>query len=89
MNLATRPNETADGQLVVVSRHPFAGAITVSRTGANNTHAEAGSSCVSQRRAIDEIEFGEARAPFMRFKDSIRIEARVSGELPFLDQHRG
>lgn len=43
-----------------------------------------GSACISERRAIDIIESGEVRTPFMKFGDRVRMTARLdSGDAVF------
>ena len=64
------------------TRDLVAGTIIGSGTVANEAYAEVGSSCISERRAIDQIEIGEVKTPFMSFGDTIRMEARTSDELP-------
>lgn len=56
------------------TRHLPAGTIIGSGTVSNEKYAEVGSSCISERRAIDMIEFGEIRTPFMSFGDRVRME---------------
>ena len=71
------------------SRSLVAGTIIGSGTVSNEYYASVGSSCISERRAIDMIEFGEVRTPFMSFGDRIRMEAQtLNGEPLFgpLDQ---
>ncbi|GGX63214.1 2-keto-4-pentenoate hydratase [Litorimonas cladophorae] len=58
------------------SRELVAGTIIGSGTVSNKNYADVGSSCISERRAIDMIDFGEARTPFMSFGDTVRMEAR-------------
>jgi fumarylacetoacetate (FAA) hydrolase len=50
------------------------GTILGSGTVSNSAYAEVGSACIAERRAIDMIEHGEIRTPFMRFGDRVRIE---------------
>lgn len=59
------------------SRNLVAGTIIGSGTVSNEDYANVGSSCISERRAIDMIEFGEIRTPFMSFGDRIRMEAKT------------
>jgi fumarylacetoacetate (FAA) hydrolase len=40
----------------------------------SNAEPGAGSSCIAERRAIERIAHGEARTPFMKFGDRVRIE---------------
>ncbi|MDF0730703.1 fumarylacetoacetate hydrolase family protein [Pseudomonas entomophila] len=56
------------------TRRLRAGTIIGSGTVSNLARG-AGSACISERRAIEMIEHGEARTAFMRFGDRIRIEA--------------
>ncbi|WP_338240414.1 fumarylacetoacetate hydrolase family protein [Aurantiacibacter hainanensis] len=66
------------------SRDLVAGTMIGSGTVANRNYAEVGSSCISERRAIEIIAGGKPETGFMRFGDSIRMEARTSdGTAPF------
>ena len=56
------------------TRDLVAGTIIGSGTVSNKDHAKVGSSCISERRAIDMIDFGEIRTPFMSFGDRVRME---------------
>lgn len=58
------------------TRDLVAGTVIGSGTVSNPDYAEVGSSCLSERRAIEKIEFGEIRTPFMSFGDRIRMEVR-------------
>lgn len=58
------------------TRDLVAGTIIGSGTVSSPNYAEVGSSCLSERRAIEKIEHGEMRTPFMSFGDQIRMEAR-------------
>ncbi len=40
----------------------------------SNAEPGAGSSCIAERRALDRIQFGEARTPFLKFGDQVRME---------------
>jgi fumarylacetoacetate (FAA) hydrolase len=55
-----------------------AGTIVGSGTVANGNR-DAGSSCIAERRALETIERGEPRTPFLRFGDRIRIEMLDAG----------
>lgn len=57
------------------TRDLVAGTIIGSGTVANANYAEVGSSCISERRAIEIIADGKPTTPFMRFGDSCRMEA--------------
>jgi fumarylacetoacetate (FAA) hydrolase len=56
------------------TRDLVAGTIIGSGTVSNKDHAKVGSSCISERRAIDMIDHGEIRTPFMSFGDRVRME---------------
>jgi fumarylacetoacetate (FAA) hydrolase len=71
------------------TRDLVAGTIIGSGTVANAAYAEVGSSCISERRAIEIIAGGKAITPFMAFGDRVRMGARTAdGRAPFgaLDQ---
>ncbi len=55
------------------TRQLCAGTIIGSGT-ISNTDRTKGSSCIAEKRMLEMIEYGEARTPFMRFGDTIRIE---------------
>jgi fumarylacetoacetate (FAA) hydrolase len=65
------------------TRSLCAGTIIGSGTLSSPEHAETGSCCLAERRAIEAIESGAPRTPFMRFGDRVRMEAWVGGERPF------
>ena len=58
------------------TRDLVAGTIIGSGTVANANYAEVGSSCISERRAIEIIARGEPETPFMHFGDVVRMEAQ-------------
>ena len=61
-----------------------AGTIIGSGTVSNENYNEVGSSCISEKRAIEISEGGKPDTPFMAFGDTIRMEARTaSGEVLF------
>ena len=64
------------------TRRLCAGTIIGSGTLSTSRHAEVGSSCLSERRAIDAIA-GRAPTPFMAFGDRVRMEARLGAWAPF------
>lgn len=64
------------------TRRLCAGTIIGSGTVSSRDYAEKGSSCLSERRAIDAIA-GRPLTPFMRFGDHVRMEARVGETTPF------
>jgi len=55
------------------SRSLPAGTIIGSGTVSNPNHASVGSTCISERRAIEMIEHGAPRTPFLRFLDRVRM----------------
>ncbi|WP_242151842.1 fumarylacetoacetate hydrolase family protein [Sphingomonas sp. BAUL-RG-20F-R05-02] len=61
------------------TRDLVAGTIIGSGTVSATNYAEVGSSCLSERRAIDTIA-GRPLTPFLRFGDRVRMEARVNGQ---------
>ena len=52
-----------------------AGTILGSGTVANSNYAEVGSSCIAERRAIEQIDTGQGITPFMGHGDRAVIEA--------------
>ncbi|MDE2337209.1 MAG: fumarylacetoacetate hydrolase family protein [Alphaproteobacteria bacterium] len=76
-----RPNAGADmvfdfAQLVAhaaKSRPLMAGTIVGSGT-VSNVDRSAGSSCIVERRLLEQINDGKAKTPFMKFGDTIKIE---------------
>lgn len=66
------------------TRNLVAGTVIGSGTVSNETYREVGSSCIAERRGIEIVDEGEAHTAFMRFGDSVRMEARgLNGELLF------
>ena len=57
------------------TRRLSAGTIVGSGTVSNAGGAK-GSACIAERRAIEAIEYGSPRTPFMTFGDRVRMEAR-------------
>lgn len=55
------------------TRHLAAGTIVGSGTISNADRSK-GSSCLAEQRMLEIIEHGEAKTPFMKYGDSIRIE---------------
>ncbi|WP_439143656.1 fumarylacetoacetate hydrolase family protein [Planktotalea sp.] len=58
------------------SRDLPAGTILGSGTVANSNYAEVGSSCIAERRAIEQIDTGQGITPFMGNGDRVVMEAR-------------
>jgi fumarylacetoacetate (FAA) hydrolase len=59
------------------SRNLVAGTVIGSGTVSNTNFREVGSSCIAERRGIEILDLGGARTPFMRFGDTVRMEARL------------
>jgi fumarylacetoacetate (FAA) hydrolase len=59
-----------------MTRRLSAGTIIGSGT-VSNADRKAGSACISERRAIEMADTGEIRTGFMRFGDSVRMEAKT------------
>ena len=64
------------------TRALVAGTIIGSGTVSTPDHAQFGSSCLSERRAIDVIA-GRPPTPFMHFGDRVRMEAMIGERSPF------
>lgn len=54
-----------------------AGTIIGSGTVSNPNYRDVGSSCIAERRGIEMVDEGAARTAFMRFGDTVRMEARA------------
>ncbi len=66
------------------ARDLVAGTIIGSGTVANTGYADVGSSCISERRAIEIISGGKPETGFMKFGDRVRMEAKTGdGRSPF------
>lgn len=66
------------------TRDLVAGTIIGSGTVSNAAYATCGSACISERRAIEMIADGAAQTGFMRFGDTVRMQAQTSdGRTPF------
>ena len=46
-----------------------------SGTVSNANFREVGSACIAERRGIELFDDGEAKTPFMKFGDRVRMEA--------------
>jgi 2-keto-4-pentenoate hydratase/2-oxohepta-3-ene-1,7-dioic acid hydratase in catechol pathway len=64
------------------SRDLVAGTIIGSGTVSNDNYREIGSSCIAEKRAIELLDSGEARTPYMRFGDRVRMEATLADGAP-------
>lgn len=66
------------------TRSLCAGTIIGSGTVSNSNFREIGSSCIAERRGIEMLDEGKPRTEFMRFGDTVRMEARLpDGSLLF------
>ncbi|MCC6202289.1 MAG: fumarylacetoacetate hydrolase family protein [Gammaproteobacteria bacterium] len=67
------------------TRDLAAGTVIGSGTVTNAAYAVVGSSCISERRAIEMIVHGSPRTEYLRFGDRVRMATRTTGtgELPF------
>lgn len=60
------------------------GTVIGSGTVSNENFREVGSSCIAERRGIEIVDEGAAKTEFMKFGDSVRMEARTAdGVAPF------
>ncbi|MBF9059354.1 fumarylacetoacetate hydrolase [Rhodobacterales bacterium HKCCSP123] len=64
------------------SRHLPAGTVIGSGTVSNAAFREVGSACIAERRAIEMLDHGDARTPFMGFGDRVRMECRAADDTP-------
>lgn len=66
------------------TRSLVAGTVIGSGTVSNEDFREVGSSCIAERRGIEIVDEGAARTDFMRFGDTVRMEALTDdGRAPF------
>jgi fumarylacetoacetate (FAA) hydrolase len=65
------------------TRNLPAGTIIGSGTVSNRDYASVGSSCLSERRAIELIRTGQPQTPFLSFGDSVQMEAPGADGSPF------
>ncbi len=66
------------GELIAhAARTRNLGAGTIIGSGTvSNEEPESGSSCLAERRTIEQIELGEVKTPFMKVGDQVRIEMK-------------
>jgi len=57
------------------NRNLRAGTILGSGTVSNRDWRTAGSACLAEKRALEQIEFGEPRSSYLKYGDRIRLEA--------------
>lgn len=58
------------------SRDLVPGTVIGSGTVSNPDYRNVGSSCIAERRAIELLDLGEPRTPYMAFGDRVRMQAR-------------
>ncbi|MBA1289667.1 fumarylacetoacetate hydrolase family protein [Pseudomonas japonica] len=56
------------------TRNLRAGTVLGSGTFSNRDYPRTGSACLAERRAVEVLEHGEAKTPFLRFGDRLRFE---------------
>lgn len=66
------------------NRNLGAGTVLGTGTFSNRDHNAVGSSCLAERRALEMLEYGEPRTPFIRFGERLRFEMfEASGQSLF------
>jgi len=66
------------------TRSLVAGTVIGSGTVSNENYREVGSSCIAERRGIEMIDAGAPVTAFMKYGDTVRMEARLpDGRTPF------
>ncbi len=66
------------------TRDLVAGTVIGSGTVSNENFREVGSSCIAERRGIEVVDEGAPRTEFMRFGDTVRMQAvSAEGRAPF------
>ncbi|MBZ0163120.1 MAG: fumarylacetoacetate hydrolase family protein [Notoacmeibacter sp.] len=64
------------------SRDLVAGTVVGSGTVSNDNYREVGSSCIAERRGIEIIDRGDPETAFMKFGDTVRMEAALPDGTP-------
>jgi fumarylacetoacetate (FAA) hydrolase len=70
------------GQLIAhlaYNRNLKAGTILGSGTVSNKAYRSVGSACLAERRAVEMIDSGESRTPFLKFGERLRFEVLAEG----------
>jgi fumarylacetoacetate (FAA) hydrolase len=62
------------------TRDLCAGTLVGSGTVSSQRFRETGSCCIAERRAIEMIDHGAARTPYLRFGDQVRMTTRLGGD---------
>lgn len=60
------------------TRRLCAGTVIGSGTVSNENYREVGSSCIAERRGIELVDLGKAQTSYMRFGDTVRMEAALA-----------
>jgi fumarylacetoacetate (FAA) hydrolase len=68
------------------TRNLRAGTILGSGTVSNYEFRQAGSACIAERRAIEMLDYGTPRTPFMKFGDEVRITMKDAAGSPIFGQ---
>ena len=61
------------------TRSLCAGTVVGSGTVSNESYREVGSTCIAERRGLEMLDHGAPRTGFMRFGDTVRMEAGGPG----------
>ncbi len=71
------------------TRNLVPGTVIGSGTVSNPTYREVGSSCIAERRGIEMVDYGEPRTGFMKYGDTVTMEAHLpDGSAPFGTLHQ-
>lgn len=65
------------GQLIAhlaYNRNLRAGTVLASGTVSNRAYRRVGSACLAERRAVEVMDHGESRTPFLKFGETLRFE---------------
>jgi fumarylacetoacetate (FAA) hydrolase len=68
------------------TRSLVAGTIIGSGTVSNENFREIGSSCIAERRGIEVLDEGAPKTGYMKFGDSVRMEARGADGAPMFGE---
>ena len=68
------------------TRHLVAGTIIGSGTVSNENFREIGSSCIAERRGIEMLDAGAPQTAYMKFGDTVRMEARGADGAPLFGE---
>ena len=64
------------------TRRLVPGTVIGSGTVSNDNFREIGSSCIAERRGIELVDEGTARTGYMRFGDTVRMQAQLADGSP-------